>query len=381
MEFGWNETQQARYQQIVEQVKSVIVPMSEARGIESYLTLDEWRACGDIGLHGLSVPEKFGGKGLGWLDTARCMEAFGYASEDAGLPFAVGANLFAVEMPVAEFADESLAREFLPGLCSGELVGANAITEPGSGSDVYALQMLAAKDGDDYILNGTKSYISNAPIADLFIVYATTNPKYGFLGVTAFLVDAKTEGLTVEAPFTKSGLKSVPGAVAHFENCRVPAWRRVGQEGQGGSIFNRSMQWERSCLTALFLGVMERQLERLVSFTKERRQFGKPIATFQGVSHTLTQMKQRLDASKLLLYRGCWLAEQGKDASAEISMAKVQVTESAVAMGVEGTQLLGGIGIQGYAGMERTARDAMAACTASGSANMQREILARGMGL
>ncbi|TVZ39232.1 L-prolyl-[peptidyl carrier protein] dehydrogenase [Alteromonadaceae bacterium 2753L.S.0a.02] len=381
MEFSWSESQTARFKHICEQVRLHIAPLVEARGIDNFFSRDEWRLCGDLGLLGLSVHESLGGQGLGWLDTARAMEAFGYACEDAGLPFSAAAHLFAVAMPIAEFASEDLARELLPGMCCGDLVGANAITEEQSGSDVFALQMSVEKDGDSYILNGNKNYISNAPIGDVFVTYGTINPKYGFLGVTAFVVDRNTPGLHISEPFYKTGLQSVPGGTARFENCRVPATRRLGEEGQGGTIFNRSMQWERACLPAIFLGVMERQLERAVTFAKQRRQFKTPLASFQAISHNIAEMKLRLEAARLLLYRGCWLSEQGENATSEISMAKLAVAECALHIGMEGTQVLGGPAIKGDGGMERVVRDALAASIASGTKNMQLELIAKGLGL
>lgn len=381
MEFGWTDTQEALYAETVAQVRTCIAPLIEARGVEHQFSRDEWHACAAAGLLGLGVPQALGGRGLGWVSSARAIEAFGYASEDAGLPFAAAAHLLAVAIPIAEFGSHELQRELLPGMCAGELVGANAITEAGSGSDVFALQTTAVRDGDDYILTGTKTYVSNGPIADIVLAYATINPRHGFLGVTAFAVDAHAPGIRQEPGFEKTGLRSVPVSVMHFEGCRVPARRRVGQDGQGGSIFNRSMLWERACLVAAFLGVMERQLERAVTFAKQRRQFRAPLAQFQAVSHEIVGMKLRLEASRLLLYRGCWLAERGEPAAAEVSMAKLSVTESAIRLGVEGTQLLGGFGIQGGAGMERAGRDALAASIASGTANMQRQIIANGLGL
>lgn len=381
MEFGWNETQSERYAHICTQVREHLGPLIEERGIDNFFSRDEWRICADLGLLGLSVPESLGGKGLGWVDAARAMEAFGYASEDSGLPFSAAAHLFSVAMPIAEFSSDRMARELLPGMCAGDLIGANAITEETSGSDVFSLEMSVERDGDEYILNGAKNYISNAPIADLFMIYGTVNPKHGFLGITAFVVDRNTPGLEISDPFYKTGLQSVPGGTAQFENCRVPVHRRLGEEGQGGSIFNRSMQWERACLIAIFLGVMERQVERGVAFAKERHQFKAPIASFQAVSHKLAEMKIRLESVRLLLYRSCWLAEQGVNASVEISMAKHAVAECAIQIGIEGTQLLAGPAIKGEGGMERVVRDALAASIVSGSANIQLEIIAKGLGL
>ena len=232
MDFAWTGEQTALYNQVRKYVSTRINPLVEQRGVDAFFTREEWRECGAGGLLGLSVPKAFGGHELGWVSTARAIEAFGYACEDMGLPFAASAHLFAVAMPIAEFAHEQLSAEILPRMCAGEMIGANAISEAGTGSDVFALQTQVTRDGEYYVLNGTKNFISNGPVADIFVVYGTTNPKHGFLGITAFVVESDTPGVVREQPFYKTGLKSVPASMVHFNDCRIPAAAGLGGRGK-----------------------------------------------------------------------------------------------------------------------------------------------------
>jgi len=230
-------------------------------------------------------------------------------------------------------------------------------------------------------LTGTKSYASNGPIADLLIVYASTNPAHGYLGITAFIVKRNAQGLTIGEPFSKMGLTSTPACQVYLNECRVPATNRLGREGQGAHIFKRSMQWERACLFASYVGMMERQLEQATAYAQERRQFGKSIGKNQAIAHRLANMKLRLDASRLLLYRACWLLDQGKDATLAISLAKLAVSEAAIQGGLDAIQIHGAIGFGCESGIERMLRDAIPGTIFSGTSEIQRDIIANELGL
>jgi alkylation response protein AidB-like acyl-CoA dehydrogenase len=298
-----------------------------------------------------------------------------------GLAFSLAAHLFACAMPIAEHGAEALKERLLPGLCNGTLIGANAITEEQAGSDVFALTTRAMRDGESYILNGHKSYVSNGPVADVFVVYATTNPAHGYLGITGFVVERDTPGLMLGEPFRKIGLTSTPACQIAFEACRVPAANRLGREGQGAAVFTHSMQWERSCLFAAYVGQMERQLERTIAYVRERRQFGKPIGKQQAVAHRLAAMKLRLEAARLLLYHACWRFAQGEAATLDISLSKLAVSEAAVQGGLDAIQLHGSLGINSDYGIETTLRDALPATIFSGTSEIQYDIIARELGL
>jgi alkylation response protein AidB-like acyl-CoA dehydrogenase len=379
MDFSWTQEQDELYERILSLVQNKL----NARATDPYQlwTRAQWLLCGELKLLGLSVPTRYGGCGYDALTTARAIEAFGRGYEDMGLVFSVSAHLFACAMPIVECGDEVLKNRILYSLCSGEKIGANAITEENAGSDVYALKTRAILDGDSYILEGQKSYVSNGPIADLFVVYAVTNPAHGYLGITAFVVEKDTPGLIIGEPFHKMGLTSTPACRISFDACCVPVANRIGKEGQGSQIFKQSMQWERSCLFASYVGQMERQLERTITYAKERHQFGKPLGKHQAIAHRLADMKIRLEAARLLLYRACWRFDQGQDALLDISLAKLAVSQAAVMGGLDAIHIHGSTGINCEHGIEQMLRDAVPATIFSGTSEMQHDIIASELGL
>jgi alkylation response protein AidB-like acyl-CoA dehydrogenase len=284
-------------------------------------------------------------------------------------------------MPIAEYAEEALKIRILPELCNGTFIGANAITEENAGSDIFALTTRATRDGNAYILEGHKSYVSNAPVADLFVVYATTNPAHGYLGITAFVVEKDAPGLLIGEPFRKIGLTSTPASQISFKACRVPLTNRLGREGQGSQIFKHSMLWERSCLFAGYIGQMERQLERTVAYVRERRQFGKALGKHQVIAHQLAAMKLRLETARLMLYRACWNFAQGKNAVLDIALSKLAVSQAAVLGGLDAIQIHGSKGINSQYGIETMLRDALPSTIFSGTSEMQYDIIASELGL
>jgi len=340
-----------------------------------------WRLCGEGGFLGLCVPREFGGLELDLLTAARVIEALGQGCRDTGLAFAAAAHLFACALPIAEFGLDHTKRRLLPGLCAGELVGANAASEPEAGSDILALRTRAERDGDAYVLNGQKSYVTNAAEADVIVVYASTNPAHGYLGLSAFAVDRDTPGLEVGEPHDKTGLRRASLAPIYLDDCRVPATRMLGEEGQGAVVFAASMQAERSGLFAAYLGVMERQLEEVVEFAKTRHQFGRPIGKNQAVSHRIVDMKLRLDAARLLLYRACWAAAHTRDPGIEVSLAKIAVSEAAVASAIDAVRIHGGAGVVSETHVDRALHDALPSTIFSGTSEIQRDIVAAKLGL
>ncbi|MGC5011917.1 acyl-CoA dehydrogenase family protein [Streptosporangium sp. DT93] len=345
-------------------------------------TRERWRAAAELGAAGLCLPAGYGGGGLGALDTALSLETFSRGSGDTGLAFALSAHLLACCVAVRDNADDAVRAELLPGLASGALVAANAMTEDGAGSDVSRLATVARPDGDHYVLDGVKSFASNAPAADLIVTYATTDPGLGFLGVTAFAVPRDLPGVTVGEPMAKMGLDGCPAGRVEFSGCRVPARFRLGAEGRGSAVFQGSMAWERACLPAIYLGMMEEQLGRAVEHARGRRQFGRALGDFQAVSHKLVTMKQRLEGARLLLYRACWSLDEGDaDAATHAALSKIAVSEAAVANSLDAIQVLGATGYLGAAGVERQLRDAVPGTIFSGTTEIQREFVARGLGL
>jgi alkylation response protein AidB-like acyl-CoA dehydrogenase len=380
MDFGWSDSQEELYTKAFAFCREHL-RREPPHGVSGELPRGAWNACGGFGLLGLSVPVAYDGMGLDALSTAHVFEAFGRGHEDAGLLFAAAAHLFACAMPIVENGSEAMKAKYLPGLASGTYVGANAITEAEAGSDVFALATTAARDGDHYVLNGAKSYVTNAPAADVFLTYAVTNKAHGYMGISAFVVSRDTPGLIVGQPFHKMGLESAPIAPVYFEGCRVSKDALLGAEGQGALVFTRSMGWERACLFALYLGVMDRQLEQAVEHAKTRKQAKRAIGKHQAISHRIADMKLRLEAARLLLYKACWAHDSGKDATLEIALSKIAVSEAAVESGLDLIRVHGGLGIMTEVGVERGLRDAIPATIFSGTSEIQRNLVAARLGL
>ncbi len=382
MDFSWSEVQTKLYRETVQFARGALLAAAPGPTSAAFAPGSaRWKAAAEHGLLGLCVPEKFGGGGFDALTTARIMEALGYGCEDMGLAFSIGAHLFAAAMPIAAHGTADLRRRILPRLCSGEWIGANAITEGEAGSDVFALRTRAERDGDGWVLNGVKSYVTNGPLAHVTIVFAKTDPSAGYLGVSAFAVERGSPGFRFGEAFEKMGLHSAPIASLYLENCRVEESALLGAVGSGAEIFRASMQWERACLFAAYLGQMERQLEVAIEYARARRQFGKRIGSFQAISHRIVGMKLRLESARLLLYKACCTFDRGENASLEISLAKLAISEAAVQSALDAMQIHGGIGYTTAMNLERELRDAIPATIFSGTSEIQRDLIAREMGL
>jgi alkylation response protein AidB-like acyl-CoA dehydrogenase len=342
---------------------------------------DAWLACAEFGIQGLPVPAELGGAGADAVTTALVMEALGYGCPDNGLLFSLNAQLWSIELPLVTFGTPEQHQAYLPGLISGEIIGGHAMTEPGSGSDALHMRTRAERRGDHYVLNGAKQFITNAPVADVLLVYAAVEGGSGLAALSAFLVDAGTPGLQISSGFEKMGLRTSPMGEIALTDCVVPADTRLGPEGAGMGIFNSSMEWERSCLFASAVGAMRRQLDACVAYARSREQFGQPIGKFQAVAGKLADMYVRLEAARLLIYRVAWLKQQGRSAPAEAAAAKLFTSEAWVRTSQDAIQTHGAFGYMKESGIERDLRDAMASTIYSGTSEIQRVVLARMLGL
>lgn len=344
-------------------------------------SLEAWRACAKFGVQGLPVPVELGGGGADIMTTVLVMEGLGYGCHDNGLIFSLNAQLWSLELPLVKFGTPAQRQAYLPGLIAGDLIGVHAMTEPESGSDAFGMRTRAERQGDDYVLTGTKLYITNAPVADVVLVFAAHPGKPKTAGVSAFLVERGTPGFTVTRALDKMGLRTSPMGEVVLDGCRVPAGSRLGPEGAGMAVFSSSMAWERSCILASALGAMQRQLEACTGYARARRQFGQPIGKFQAVSNKVADMYLRLEAARLLVYQAAWLGQQGRPAMAEAAAAKLFTSEAWVASSLDAIQLHGAYGYMKEAGIERDLRDAVAGTIYSGTSEIQRVILARLLGL
>jgi L-prolyl-PCP dehydrogenase len=345
------------------------------------LSLQAWRACAQFGIQGLPIPAELGGGGADILTTVLVMEALGYGCPDNGLIFSLNAQMWSLELPLLKFGTPAQQQAYLPGLMSGDLIGVHAMTEPDSGSDAFGMRTCAELRGDRYVLNGTKLYITNAPVSDVVLVFAAHPGKSRSVGISAFLVDKRTPGFTVSRSLEKMGLRTSPMGEIVLADCVVPAENRLGPEGAGMAIFNSSMKWERTCIMASAVGAMQRQLEACVSHARTRKQFGQAIGKFQSVGNKVADMYLRLEAARLMIYQAAWLAQEGSPALAEAAAAKLFASEAWVASSLDAIQIHGAYGYMKESGIERDLRDAVASTIYSGTSEIQRVILSRMLGL
>jgi alkylation response protein AidB-like acyl-CoA dehydrogenase len=381
MDFTWSAEQLAMREAVLEFARRLPLRELAARDAGGRFDRQAWREFAEFGLQGMPFPEELGGGGHDILTSVLALEAAGQGCRDGGLLFSVGAQMWSVQMPILRHGSSEQQQKYLPRLCSGEWIGAHAMSEPDSGSDAFALRTTAAREGLCYVLNGTKTFVTSAPEADLFLVFATVDRSLGALGVTGFLVERSAAGLTVSEPIAKMGLTTSPMAELVLDNCEVPVSNRLGREGRGAGIFNDSMEWERACIMAPYLGAMQRQIETCVAHAKRREQFGKAIAEFQAVAHRIVAMKLRLDAARLLVYRAVSLKQSGAAAGVEASLAKLYLSEAWVQSCLDAVQVHGGYGYTREYGLERELRDAVGGTLYSGTSDIQRAIVARGLGL
>ncbi len=343
--------------------------------------LDGWRRCAEFGVLGMPIPEQHGGLGLGLSALLAVMEGLGYGTRDQGLLFSLNAHLWTNSIPILLYGTDAQRAAYLPGLSNGSLIGANAASEPDAGSDIFSLRTRAVRDGDSYVLNGTKMFVTNAPVAHLFVSYATIDPALGPMGITAFIVEREAPGLTISRKLHKMGLRTSPMAEVIFEDCRVPVAQRLGREGRGVEVFECSMEWERGSILASCLGVMRRQIEECVRHARERTQFGKPIGKNQSVANRIVDMKVRLETCRPLVYRLGELKDRQQPAMLEAAMAKLYVSQCFVQSSLDAIQIFGGYGYMTEQQVERDLRDAVGSGLYSGTSEIQRNIIARALGL
>ena len=376
-----NPAQRERTDAVLRFARTRLSPGARQREADSLFDRKLWDECAEFGLCGLPIPETWGGSGLDAVDTMLVVETLGRACEDGGLVFSLCAHMFASAVPIWRSGATEIHQRYLRGIASGQLLCANATTEPEAGSDIHAMKATARRDGADYLLDGTKCFITNAPVADLLLIYAKTDPTAGFMGISAFVVPRDTPGVRVVAEHGKTGLRTSPWGTVYLEECRVPEAARVGPEGAGAALFGESMIWERCCLFAYYVGAMERTLTSAVEHVRTRKQFGHRLAAFQSVQNRIVDMKLRLETSRLLLYRVGELHRQGKRCDDAVAMCKLWISEAAVQSGLDAVQIFGGMGVSMETGVDALLRDAIPARIFSGTSEMQRTIIARMLGL
>lgn len=385
MDFDWTEEQEALRDAVRRFAERELSEDVIGRDQAGQFSHDAWKKCAEFGIQGLAVPDAYGGSNADTLSVIVAMEALGYGCRDNGLVFALNAQMWACQYPILRFGTEEHKRRFLPGLCAGSIIAAHAMSEPEAGSDAGAMTTSARREetgnGDRFLLNGSKTFVTSAPVADLFLVFATTEATRRFAGISAFLVERGTPGLTVGPPIHKMGLRTSPMSEVFFDDCPVPAENLLGKPGAGMFMFHAAMERERSLILASTIGSVERMQERALDHARQRRQFGQPIGKFQAVSHRLVDMKLRLETARLLLYRLGWLIDRGCSVSLDSALVKLYLSECFVDSSLDALQVFGGYGYMEEYEIERQVRDAIGSRLYSGTSEIQRNLAARFMGL
>jgi len=379
MDFALSEEQQALYASVAEFAERVVQPGAAERDREGRFDRDVWDRCGEQGLCGLPIAEEYGGSGADALTTGIAIEALAYGGHDAGLLLSLGAHLTIGAKPIELHGTEEQKRRYLPKLCTGEWIGSFGVTEPDAGSDTASLKTSARQDGDGWVINGTKTFITNGPVADVFTVVARTDPQASAgAGMTAFILEKDTPGLSVGRHLDKMGNRSSPTAEMVMTDVRVGDEQRLGEQGTAlWRIAFECFDWERTVMIASAIGGMERTLHDCIAYAKQREAFGKPIAHFQAIAHKLADMKIRLESARLMLRHAAWLKDRGLPHQVEASMAKAYVAECATRNAEDGIQIHGGWGYIKDFAVERSWRDAKLSSLGGGTTEIQKVIISR----
>jgi hypothetical protein len=381
LDFAWSEEQQDFRKEVIRFAKTELADDMIQRDKDEAFSRDLCGKCAKFGIHGLPIPQQYGGGGADVLTTVCGLEALGYGCKDNGLLFTINAHMWSSEIPILSFGTEKQKEHYLPKLVSGEWVGVHAMTEPTSGSDAYAMRTRAERKGDCYVINGSKTFITNAPMADMVIVFANLDPSKGKAGVTGFIVDKGTPGFSISKKLHKMGLRTSPMAELALVDVEVPVENLLGKEGGGSAIFTASMEWERICIMSAKLGAMQRLLETSTKYAQERQQFGQAIGKFAPIANKIAQMDLRLEASRLLLYKAAWLKSQGRHPLREASIAKLYIADAYVQTALDAIQIHGGYGYMTEYQIERELRDAISGKIYSGTSEIQEMIIAGFHGL
>lgn len=381
MDFAITEEQRELYEGARVFGEREVAPTVLARDHDQRWDPALFKKMGEAGLLGAPIPEEYGGTGLSAVSTCLVKEAFGEGSRDAGVALAWGAHIILCGVPIWKLGTEEQKRRYLPGMCSGDLIGGFCLSEPDSGSDATSMRTRAVKKGDRWILNGTKMWITNGPVGDVFVVTAVTSPDDKAFGISTFLVEKSFPGCKVGQHIDKMGVRTSQTSELLFEDCEVPGENLLGQENFGFVVTAKLiLGWERSCLLAPGLGGMKRALQETARYTKEREQFGRPIGRFQAVRQTLADMKVRYELSRLLVYRVAWALDQdGEPPLVDAAVAKVFMTEAAQVNARDAIQLHGGNGFTREYHVERGLRDSILSTIGGGTSEIQRSIIARSM--
>ncbi|MCE5244882.1 MAG: acyl-CoA dehydrogenase [Desulfobacteraceae bacterium] len=373
MDFNLTEEHRLIRAGVREFCEKYVDPIAEMTDDEAKFPADNIRKLAEQDWLGIPYPQQYGGAGSDYLSYAIVVEELSRACAATGFTLEVHTSLAC--FPLFRFGTEEQKQKYLLPLCKGEMLGAFALTEPGAGTDAAAATTTAVKDGDGYVLNGSKIFISNAPVAGVIVVFAMTDRSKGTKGISAFIVPAGTPGLIIGKHLNKMGIRGALTAEVLFKDCRIPQENLLGGEGQGFKIAMMTLDGGRIGIAAQALGIAQAALDESVRYSKERVQFGKPIGTFQAIQWMIANMATDIEASRLLTYHAAWCYDQGLPYSKEAAMAKLFASETASRQTDRAIQLHGGIGYIKGTKVERLYRDAKITEIYEGTSEVMRMVI------
>jgi len=381
LEFGLGETADAIRETTARFAADKIAPIAAEIDRTNVFPRELWPQMGELGLHGVTVEEAYGGLGLGYLEHVVAMEEVSRASASIGLSYGAHSNLCVNQ--IRRWATDDQKKRYLPRLISGEHVGSLAMSEAGSGSDVVSMRLTARKTGDRYVLNGTKFWITNAPSADTLVVYAKTDPEAsgpnasGKGGITAFLIEKGFKGFSVSQKLDKMGMRGSDTAELVFEDCEVPEENVMGPENGGVGVLMSGLDYERAVLAAGPLGIMQACLDVVLPYVRERKQFGKAIGSFQLMQGKIADMYVALNSARAYVYAVARACDAGMTTRFDAAGAILMASENAVRVSLEAVQALGGAGYTKDYPVERLVRDAKLYDIGAGTNEIRRFLIGR----
>jgi alkylation response protein AidB-like acyl-CoA dehydrogenase len=353
-----------------------LLPRATRQDRAEKLEPEVFEKLGELGLWGLTVPTEYGGAGLGNLELALVLEELNRACASTGVTLSVHNSL--IIGPIKKYGTDAQKREWLPRLAAGEIYGAYCLTEPNAGSDAAALETTARLEGDQWVLNGTKIWVTNGGIAGLYVVYARTDPKASKAkGISAFLVPRDVPGVSVGKHEKKTGIRASSTTEVLFENARIPKGNLLGELNKGFTVAMDTLDGGRIGIASQAVGIGRACLEAAVKYSKEREQFGQPIANYQAIQWKLADMSTRIDASRMLTWKAAWLRDRGEKCTQAASQAKLFASQTANFAADECLQIHGGAGYTDHFHVERLFRDARITEIYEGATDIQRIVIAR----
>ncbi|WP_027965179.1 acyl-CoA dehydrogenase [Halalkalibacillus halophilus] len=375
MNFQLTEEQQMLRKMVRDYATKEVEPTAAERDEEERFDREIFDKMAELGLTGIPWPEEYGGIGSDFVSYAIAVEELSRVCASTGVT--LSAHISLASWPIYTYGNEEQKQNFLQRLATGEALGAYALSEPGAGSDVSSMKCSAKADGDDYILNGSKVWITNGGVADIYVVFAKTDHDAKHKGISAFIVEKGTDGFTFGKKEEKLGIRSSPTTELIFENCRVPKANMLGAEGDGFKIAMTTLDGGRNGIAAQAVGIAQGALDAAVDYAKEREQFGKPIAQNQGISFKLADMTTEIEASRLLTYQAAYNESAGIPYQKESAMAKLLAGDTAMKVTVEAVQVFGGYGYTKDYPVERYMRDAKITQIYEGTQEIQRLVIGR----